>query len=635
MYSGKELLHKMEILVIFKTHLDLGYTDLAANVERRYMEEFIPHALDLAEAMKDSEDNFVWTTGSWLIDRFLKRSPDAARMERAINDHLIAWHGLPFTMHVEMMDAPLYKYGLSISKRLDEKFGRKTIAAKSTDVPGFTKAAVPLLAKAGIKLVHIGVNPVSAVPDVPNIFRWQVDDSEIFVIYDKSYGGITPIPGTDKLLCFAMTNDNQGPQNPDDIKAFYDDLRAKYPGAKIRATDLNEVAAALVEADPELPIFTGEIGDSWAHGYQTDPRKIMTYRTMLRYAADLPDLQKESVYSELLKVAEHTWGTCGIKYINDDGNYCRKDFELARKMGKYAYSELSWQEQRDYVNAAVSALEADFDSRAKNLTNEWRVNMPPIRTDRIEVGKPFELGRFNMTVGNDGSIYCLKLDGEDKIPSWQRLFRFEYELFSHTDTMRFGEQYFRARQGWGYDDFTKRGLDESPNSHILAGAHVEKLYRFADSVILHMSCESVLNEKYGCPEKFTLKLTVENDKLCGDFAWYGKPASRIPEGMWLCFDGNDGDMAVRKLGMWVDPRETVRNGGRSLHGTDHGVRVGKMEIESLDCSLVTFGGGLWNYSNRVPSEGDEVRFCLYNNQWNTNFPFWYDEDARFRFVVKF
>ena len=41
----------MEILVVFKTHLDLGYTDLAANIEKKYIENYIPHALDLAEKM--------------------------------------------------------------------------------------------------------------------------------------------------------------------------------------------------------------------------------------------------------------------------------------------------------------------------------------------------------------------------------------------------------------------------------------------------------------------------------------------------------------------------------------------------------------------------------------------------------
>lgn len=624
----------MEILVIFKTHLDLGYTDLAANVERRYMEEFIPHALDLAEAMKGSEENFVWTTGSWLISRYLEKSPDAARMEHAINEHLISWHALPFTMHVEMADSNLYEYGLSISKKLDERFGRKTIAAKSTDVPGFTKAAVPLLAKAGVKFVHIGVNGVSAMPEVPPIFRWRTGDSEIIVVYDKSYGGITELPGTDKLLCFAMTGDNQGPQTPDDIRAFYEKLRADYPGAKIRSTDLNEVAEILLAADPALPVVDSEIGDSWNHGYQSDPKKMMTYRAMLRYAENLPESQRKIIYSELLKVAEHTCGLCGKRYINDDGNYCRPDFELARSGGKYSYAELSWREQRDYITSAVSALEADFDARARSLTNEWRSPLPPVTANRLEPGKPFELGQHRLMVANDGSVFWLEQNGKAKLPGYCRLFRFEYELFSHADTMRFGEQYFRTRQSWGYDDFTKLGLDESPNSHILAGAHLEKLYRLGDSVVCYLSCEPVLSEKYGCPEKFTLKLTADGEKLCGDFAWYNKKASRIPEGMWLCFDGNAGEMAVRKLGLWIDPRTTVKGGGRSMHGTDYGVKLGGLEIESVDCSLLTFGGGLWDFSNRIPAEGAPVRFCLYNNQWNTNFPFWYDEDARFRFILK-
>lgn len=626
----------MEILVVFKTHLDLGYTDLAANIEKKYIENYIPHALDLAEKMKGSADEFIWTTGSWLIQRFLDSSDEnRARMEKAIDDGLISWHALPFTMHIEMMDKPLYEYGLTLSKKLDERFGKKTIAAKCTDVPGFTKAAVPLLAKAGVKLVHIGVNSVSAIPCVPNVFRWKVGDESIIVIYDKDYGRITPLPGTDKLLCFAMTGDNCGPQSPEEIHAFYERIRADYPGAYIHASTLDEAAKALEEAAPELPVFEGEIGDSWNHGYQADPKKMTTYRIMLKYAETLPESEKEKVYSELLKVAEHTCGLGGKSYVNDDGNYCRADFELARRSGKYDYSEKSWEEQREYVTAAVNSLDEKYRKEAEKLVSEWKRTMPPITSDRLEIGKPFALGRFNLTVGNDGSVRCVKLDGKNCTEPWRRLFRFEYELFSHSDTMRFGEQYFRSIVGWGYDDFTKLGLDESPNSHILAGAHADLLYRLGDSVVCRMSAEPVLHEKYGCPARFTLTLTPHDAEIYADFAWYGKPASRIPEGMWLSFDGGEGEMAVRKLGMWIDPRETVKNGGTSLHGTDFGAKNGGMLVETKDCSLLSFGGGLWNYTNRTPVEGDELRFCLYDNQWNTNFMLWFGEDARFRFTVKF
>ena len=88
------------------------------------------------------------------------------RLCEAIEDGDITWHGLPFTTHTELMSESLFRYGLSLSKELDKRFGKKTIAAKMTDVPGHTKAIIPHLAENGIEFLHIGVNPASAVPDL-------------------------------------------------------------------------------------------------------------------------------------------------------------------------------------------------------------------------------------------------------------------------------------------------------------------------------------------------------------------------------------------------------------------------------------------------------------------------------------
>ncbi len=74
------------------------------------------------------------------------------RLERAIERGLIRWHGLPFTTHSELMSPALFRAGLSFSKELDRRFGKQTIAAKMTDVPGHTIGIVPLLAEAGLQL---------------------------------------------------------------------------------------------------------------------------------------------------------------------------------------------------------------------------------------------------------------------------------------------------------------------------------------------------------------------------------------------------------------------------------------------------------------------------------------------------
>ncbi len=141
----------------------------------------------------------MWTTGSWLVHTYLERADAAGRAaaEAAIEAGDLAWHALPFTTHTELCDVALVEAGLEIAARLDHRFGRRTIAAKMTDVPGHTRGLVPLLAAAGVELLHIGVNPVATVPDVPACFRWrQPDGAEVVVAYQAGgYGDLTEVPG--------------------------------------------------------------------------------------------------------------------------------------------------------------------------------------------------------------------------------------------------------------------------------------------------------------------------------------------------------------------------------------------------------------------------------------------------------
>lgn len=48
-----------------------------------------------------------------------------------------------------------------------------TIGAKYTDVSGHTRVIAPHMQKAGVKFLHIGVNPTCTAPDVPNLFRYR------------------------------------------------------------------------------------------------------------------------------------------------------------------------------------------------------------------------------------------------------------------------------------------------------------------------------------------------------------------------------------------------------------------------------------------------------------------------------
>ena len=368
--SGSAVADPQKIHLVFKTHLDIGYTDFAAKVKEKYLATYIPAAIKLAEALKRSkgDERYVWTTGAWLIYEYLENaSPtDRRRLEEAILSGDIAWHGLPFSTHSELMDPALFRFGLSLSQKLDVRFGKKTIAAKLTDVPGHTRGIVPLLAEAGIRLLHIGANPASTPPDVPPAFVWRnTDGSEVIVVFQKAaYGDLTALAGVPSALGFGFTNDNIGPHTYDQVTQIFHKWRDTYPGVPVVASTLDAFAGDLLKSEPELPVITDEIGDTWIYGVGTDPTKLRRYRELCRIRTEwLDDGTAEALgesfnacSSSLLLVPEHTWGFDTKTILADYQNYSASDFARVRQGEKYRKMEASWAEQRGFVDQALAAL---------------------------------------------------------------------------------------------------------------------------------------------------------------------------------------------------------------------------------------------------------------------------------------
>ncbi|HWQ59209.1 MAG TPA: DUF5054 domain-containing protein, partial [Clostridia bacterium] len=431
------------VIVIFKTHLDIGYTALAADILKKYREEFIPAAVDLAlTANRDGKKRFLWTVGSYLIKHYFDHADDAgcaARLEAAIRRGDVRWHGLACTTHTELMDKALFRYGLSISKELDARFSVKTIAAKMTDVPGHTIAMVPLLAGAGIEYLHIGVNNGSRAPEVPQLFRWRRGGDEVIVHYAGGYGAASVLENG-VALTFCHAQDNAGPPTLEWLEAEYRALEARYPNATIEAGTLDDFARAVREVRDMLPVVTQEIGDTWIHGVTTDPLKVSGFSRLLALTEEWvksgaldPESPAYGAFMEpLLLVAEHTWGMDTKKYLFDFTNWIKADFRAARQRDRTDYSlfsprnahilaalrdelrayrgenevssystfEASHAEQRAYIGRAIAALPERLADEARQALS---FSMPGIpKGESCQAREPVEINGWRVTVGEHG-----------------------------------------------------------------------------------------------------------------------------------------------------------------------------------------------------------------------------------------
>lgn len=664
--------------VVFKTHLDIGFSDLASTVVAKYMDEYIPRAIALSEQMRsigpeatrpateDPAAGFIWTTGSWLINEYLEQADEAGRrrMEAAISRGDVVWHALPFSLFSENMDASLFAFGLSLSRRLDARFGMRTIAAKMTDVPGHTRGIVPLLADAGVEFLHIGVNASSTPPDVPPLFVWQdpASRAETVVMYQGNYGDVMVVPDLADALAFAHTDDNAGPQSIDQIKDVYRDLAARFPGAAIHASTMDAFAARLRSIRASLPVVTKEIGDTWIYGVASDPQKESQYRALLRMRRDLlasgvSSSDIEGFSGKLLLIPEHTNGLDVKTHLKDWTNYGANDFQAVRGQVNFQKMEASWQEQRDYVGAAITALPERWQPEATRVLDELR----PVRPDPsgyreiADMSKPVRTPQF--TVGFDPRLGCVTRLRSGEI-DWagpaNPLGKFWYEAYSDADYARFRRQYLinkRTTSWFAIPDFTKPGIANDAPEHrvflprLIWAGHRTQADRDAFLLLLQMPAEAY--ERFGSPRDLSLEIQVAHDEPQVDFVvqWFGKSASRLPEAAWFSFVLPDRGTRWRqswrmdKLGQWVSPADVIRNGNWRLHAVGSGLRAEDAThvatVETLDAPLVAPGRPtLIDFNNRQPDLREGIHFNLHNNLWGTDFPQWYEDDALFRFNLR-
>ena len=631
------------VFVIFKTHLDVGFTKLSSVVEAQYMQNDIPAALNTIDAMKLlGNDRFIWTTGTWILSQYLD-SPTTTptqrtRLENAIKNGDVAWMAMPYTVESELASRELFEGMLKTSQKLDEKYNKQTLGAKMSDVPGHTRGIVSPLHQAGVRLLHIGMNRSTNTPQIPEnsaypgICRWRhPDGSSIFLLQKVAYGHEFDLPDGN-VLSINVKGDNAGPHTLTQVRNIFSDLRNKYPGKKVIASNLNDVARLLMGYENMFPVFTGEIGDTWIHGMGSAPDRMAKARALYRLHQQWiasgqldPDSDEAARFAlRLGLITEHTWGLdCGTYLQNETPNKYNVDgFQASRNEPAFLLMEESWREIDDYIPQAIALLPAALQQEAQNAMNDAAYIPEYQITGNTPTNDITSEGALQMNIG--GNLVTAGL--------------FTLQTMNFTD--------FRA---WTASMMSSTSAKAGMNGSEAVSASVNPVVKALDVTQqngtqkirceLQMTSNAINNRLY--PEKLFAEYDIAPDGQSIDFVFtmVNKPANRMAELYWLSFvPQNVTRIIVEKMGHPVDVAEVIEGGNYRLIAVDRYVDMltpqGTFRVTSFDVPLVLVGDRS-NMSYRLkPDVSKGIHFNLFNNLWGVNYTMWWEGSQRFRFRIE-
>jgi hypothetical protein len=397
-----------EIIVVFKTHFDIGYTDLSESVLQRYSSSMIKGALqDLDESKNLPKDKqFVWTLAGWPMKEILERTDPVTKtkVEEAIKQGRFALHALPITFETESSDMEDLVRGMIFSSTLSRKYGLPIPRdAKITDVPSHSWILPTILHNAGVDILHIGCNSASQSPRVPLIFWWEgPDGSRLLTMYWGKYYGTSLVPTADwkykSWLAIIMTNDNSGAPSPEEVTKVLNETHRLAPNANIKIGRISDFYDVIMKENPQLEVVRGDMPDTWIHGFMSMPKEEKIAKavqkdnytlealntlckTWIGYAPDIKATIAKSSENSLL-FSEHTFGMAMSH--GQSGYWCYGDaFKKLRAQGVYKTIEDSWKEKSDYIYQAEKKIIPTLSKQLHDLASA--IN---IKGDKILVYNP-------------------------------------------------------------------------------------------------------------------------------------------------------------------------------------------------------------------------------------------------------
>jgi alpha-mannosidase len=726
-----------EIIVICKTHFDIGYTHRVKDLIPYYRTTMIDKALDVMDQTNSlpKEQQFTWTAPGWVVAKVLEdwdgQTPERRqRIEEALKSGRIVTHAVPFTLESESVFPECIARGFDFSKSVCEKYNLPLPrGAKMTDVPSQGSILATVLAQGDVKFLHLGCNWPSGYVRFPALFWWEgPDGSRILTLYSHTYGTtvglLTPddwtnhfprdrsigkdlIPPSDWPYsvwpAIMVTPDNSGPPTADKITSMFDEAKKLLPGVNIRVGTFDDFANAILATHPNIPVVKKEAPDTWIHGYGCDPGGMKLCRNIqpLIPAAEVLNTQLShwgiatvnvsediaKAYENCLLYVEHTWG--GAASVNEYG-------DKFKNLSPEEYKDLegSWEDKTDYIRTSdqiirkllknnMNALAANVKCNGKRLVvynplpwnrTEWVCvpdedlhflakdipacgyktftwdevkNSANIKSSPNQNVNTIENEYYKLVfdpVKGGISSFIDKRTGRDWADNYSEtgLGQYMNERFTYEQTLEYTTQYQQGRAvnsfgtngDWPHPGMYKPGMisaKEVPYRSATSRNGSLKITNMAHCQI--MSIEFPSDTANHLPATM-LTITLKNGMPYVDMEMTIKEKEKDnwPQSDWFCFPFKLTQPTFtigRTLGV-MDPLSDIMYGAnRDIYAVGAGVCMTDIDgsgvtVCPIDHPLVSLDRpGIWKFSLDFIPQKPVVYINLFNNQWNTNFRYWY------------
>lgn len=403
----------------------------------------------------------------------------------------------------------------------------------------------------------------------------------------------------------------------------------------------------------------------------------------------------------MLKLGEHTWGTSGgdCKTLPLDNPSFRGSaaFPSSPNSTRFFNSTFdpycinTWYEQRMWILNAVEALKSgnaacysDMKTTMDAISPTWesgKFKITPHSSDGFipVAGKMVTTPTgVKLQFNEHGGIISLKssLSNHTYATPNNPLGQFSYVVVSGNDTRSWIEAYGAIGGAADYANMGTNGLENTTGTTV--GATGYHALPAVDSILTkpsasNLSCIlvrlSMPERSYveaGAPQKLSVLYTI-NETAQGltvdiDVHLLGKMPTKHKETGFFTFQPKfeaDTVLQIDKLGAWIDPTDVIPINGSNMHM--HGVTTGArwlngksrpaLRLVTLDAPVLSvgranpvpttaiYGDPLYDKDRLTPNPEGGVHISLFNNIWNTNYPFWYpwqtdDMDIQYRFRIE-